>query len=70
MASCEKLTICPFFIGHMSTMPRVADLMKRNYCLGNKMLCARYQVASAGKSVPLDLLPNDTERAREILAES
>jgi hypothetical protein len=49
-------------------MPSVAELMKSYYCLGNKTLCARYQLASAGVTVPLDLLPNDTERAREILA--
>jgi hypothetical protein len=67
MAECERLTKCPFFTGQMSTMPRVAELMKSNYCLGEKTLCARYQLASAGKQVPPDLLPNDTRRAREIL---
>jgi len=68
MSECERLTKCPFFTGQMSTMPKVAELMKSNYCLGDKTLCARYQLASAGKTVPLDLLPNDTERVREILA--
>jgi len=68
MAECEKLTKCPFFAGKISSMPSVSELMKKNYCLGDKMLCARYQLASAGMAVPLDLLPNDTQRVREILA--
>lgn len=67
MAECEKLTKCPFFAGHMSNMPGVADLMKSTYCLGDKRICARYQLASAGVPVPIDLLPNDNDRARELL---
>jgi hypothetical protein len=67
MAQCEKLTTCPFFAGKMAHMPSVAELMKRNYCLGDKTQCARYQVGAAGKNVPFDLYPNDAERAREIL---
>jgi hypothetical protein len=67
MANCEKLTMCPFFSGHMANMPRVADLIKQTYCLGDKTLCARYQVSSAGLPVPLDLLPNDLGRAHTIL---
>lgn len=70
MSECERLIKCPFFTGQMATMPKVAELMKSNYCLGNKTLCARYQLASTGKKVPLDLLPNDTDRVREILASS
>ena len=42
MAECEKLKKCPFFTGHMSNMPGVADLMKSTYCMGDKRLCARY----------------------------
>ena len=68
MAECEKLKKCPFFTGHMSNMPGVADLMKSTYCMGDKRLCARYQVASAGIQAPIDLLPNDNARARELLS--
>jgi hypothetical protein len=70
MANCEKLATCPFFSGHMVNMPGVADLMKETYCLGDKTICARYQVASTGLPVPLDLLPNDVERARALLRRS
>lgn len=67
MADCERLGACPFFAGKMSNMPSVAELMKRTYCLGDKMQCARYQVASAGIAVPADLFPQDNDRARRLL---
>ena len=67
MAECERLATCPFFSNRMANMPRVADLMKQTFCHGNSSHCARYQVASAGVTVPSDLYPQDTERARDIL---
>ena len=69
MADCEKLQVCPFFTGHMAQMPAVASLMKASYCLGDKMRCARYMVSVAGVAVPADLLPNDVERARQLLSQ-
>jgi hypothetical protein len=48
-------------------MPAVAMLMKETYCHSDKRSCARYKVASAGKQVPKDLLPNDSTRAEQIL---
>lgn len=68
MNECERLKKCPFFTGQMANMPSVAELLKSEYCYGEKTLCARYQVASAGMVIPFDLLPNDTRRARDILA--
>lgn len=70
MAECDKLKTCPFFSDKMIAMPAVTGLMKQTYCLGDKTQCARYQVASGGLQVPLDLFPNDTVRAREILREA
>ena len=67
MADCERLKSCPFFTGQMAA---VADLMKKSFCFGDKMKCARYQVASAGGPVPGDLYPNDTGRAQRILHRS
>ncbi|HEX8924584.1 MAG TPA: hypothetical protein VF786_02270 [Terriglobales bacterium] len=67
MASCEKLEKCPFFAGTMANMPAVSNLLKQTYCLGDKTTCARYLVSTAGKPVPTDLFPNDTERAKEVL---
>jgi hypothetical protein len=48
-------------------MPAVANLLKENYCFEENTACARYQLSAAGKSVPDDLFPNDTERAEELL---
>jgi hypothetical protein len=67
MGECERLRKCPFFTGQMANMPSVAELLKSEYCYGDKTLCARYQMAAAGMVIPLDLLPNDIERVRDIL---
>ena len=70
MASCEKLSACPFFNNQLSNMPSVSGLLKETYCLGDKDECARYQLSSVGIPVPTDLFPNDLHRARKVLAES
>jgi hypothetical protein len=67
MADCERIASCPFFSDELKTMPAVAMLMKETYCHSDKRSCARYKVASAGKQVPKDLLPNDSTRAEQIL---
>jgi len=67
MADCERLQTCPFFTGQMTNMPSTADLIKESFCRGAKTQCARYQVASSGLPTPVDLYPNDVDRAREIL---
>ena len=67
VANCERLPKCPFFTGTMAKMPAVSGLMKQSYCYGDKTQCARYKVAQAGIPVPGDLLPNDLERARQLL---
>ncbi|MFZ0731853.1 MAG: hypothetical protein WAM79_05980 [Candidatus Sulfotelmatobacter sp.] len=67
MAQCERLKTCPFFSDRMENMPNVGEVLKRTYCLGDKTLCARYQVGLAGVAVPPDLFPQDAGRVREIL---
>jgi hypothetical protein len=67
MADCEKLLMCPFFTDKMKAMPSVTDLMKQTYCHGDKMQCARYQLSVVGIAAPLDLFPNDRDRADKIL---
>jgi type IV secretory pathway protease TraF len=52
----------------MANMPPSAELFKQIYCLGGEKLeCARYQVAVAGKAVPPNLFPNDIDGAQELL---
>jgi hypothetical protein len=67
MADCERLERCPLFLGRMKATPNIAGLLKQMYCHSDKTQCARYQVIKAGMDCPLDLLPNDTERAQTIL---
>ena len=67
MASCDKLGDCAFFSGHVAYMPAVANLLKEKYCFEDSKQCARLQLSSAGKAVPDDLYPNDSERAEELL---
>ncbi len=68
MANCEKLEKCAFFTDQMVNMPAVSALLKKTYCLGDKTQCARYRVATAGLQAPNDLLPNDIDRALQIVA--
>jgi hypothetical protein len=67
MANCDKLGDCPFFSGRVEHTPAVANLLKENYCFDDAANCARLQLIAAGKHVPDDLFPNDTERAERLL---
>ncbi len=66
MGDCEKTPVCPFFNDKLANMPSVADLMKREFCHGDKGSCARYRVSCAKIPVPPDLFPNDSDRAFEL----
>ncbi len=52
----------------MADMPATAEKMKNRYCLGNKIICARYMVKSSGKPVPIDLYPNMVDKAKALIA--
>ncbi|MBU1076189.1 MAG: hypothetical protein KKH98_02780 [Spirochaetes bacterium] len=69
MADCPSLQGCPFFNDKMANMPAVADMIKRKHCKDAFTECARYMVSKAlGKEhVPLDLFPNQHERAVELI---
>jgi hypothetical protein len=69
MAECECLPGCPFFNDRMKGLEAIKESMKKRYCLGDNVKCARYMVfKSLGKEkVPADLVPNQVERAVEII---
>ena len=67
MADCERLEVCPFFMGMIKATPNIASLLKQMYCHSDKTRCARYQLIKADIECPSDLLPNDSERAQTIL---
>ena len=64
---CEKLEKCPFFNDKMANMPSISSMLKKKYCEGDKDACARYQVSKAGKDVPADLFPQQSERISAII---
>ncbi len=67
MAECEKLSACPFFNDKMVSKPGIATIYKKHYCFGDNKECARSQELGKEK-VPVDLFPNDMERAQKIIA--
>ena len=46
MATCEKLSKCPFYNDKMDINKGLGALYKKNYCEGDKTKCARYIVAT------------------------
>jgi len=71
MTECDCLGGCPFFHDKMANMPALAGMMKKHYCLGDFMVCARHQVKEKlGKEhVPANLFPNQAARVPGILAQ-
>jgi len=72
MGDCECLEGCPFFNDKMANMPAMSATYKKSYCKSNFADCARYKIfKTLGKgSVPVDLFPNQIDRAEEILKNS
>ena len=72
MNECEYLEGCPFFNDKMKGMTSLSNIYKRQYCTGGeKSDCARYMVREKmGKEhVPVDLYPNQKERAEMIISQ-
>lgn len=70
MAKCECLGGCPFFNDKMQNKPVMANMYKNKYCLGDSKECARHIIfETLGKThVPVNLYPNNMERAQSIIA--
>ncbi len=65
MSDCPKLQNCPFFNDRMENMPGMSASLKRRYCRGAYDACARYMVYErlGPERVPIDLFPNEADRA-------
>lgn len=70
MADCQLIEKCIFFNDKMGDMPSMASIYKKRYCRDDNSGCARFQVFQAlgRERVPVDLYPNDTDRAAEVIA--
>ena len=70
MVECKNLSGCIFFNDKMGNMPVTADMFKQTFCKGDYKTCARFLVAKIlGKdNVPIDLFPNQGERANKLIS--
>jgi len=70
MAECELLKGCLFFNDQMQGLEAAKDMLKAKYCKGDNSTCARYMVFKAlGRPrVPVDLIPNEFDRAKQIIS--
>lgn len=66
---CPLVGGCLFFNDKLAALPSTAELLKNRYCRGAFTECGRYIVREAlGKDrVPLDLFPQNRQRADEIV---
>lgn len=72
MAVCEKLEKCPFYQGKMNMESGLGKIYKTKYCEGDKMKCARYQIATTvgPEFVTNHIYPNMNELAQKIIEEN
>ena len=72
MATCEKLSKCPFYQGKMSMDSGLGSMYKQRYCEGDKNSCARYMVATTvgPDFVTNNLFPNMSDQAKKIIEEN
>ncbi|MCK5708073.1 MAG: hypothetical protein KAI43_10510 [Candidatus Aureabacteria bacterium] len=74
MAEGEILKSCPykedtFLQDQLVKMPAFIKSIKKDYCEGNFIECARYMVLKAlgEENIPANLFPNDQKGAKEII---
>ncbi len=73
MASlCKYAATCPVFTAALGPLPHIGLRYRRTYCRGGWSDCARFAVAEAvGRAgVPVGLLPNEQEAARDLVSVS
>lgn len=71
MGQCEFLEKCPFYNDRMVKENQLGTILKAKYCRGNKLLCARYKIAtSLGKEYLNNMIfPYMNDRAEQLIAE-
>ena len=71
MSDCPLLPTCLFFNDKMPNMPLMTEIMKETHCRRDNSRCARFlsvQPRGAG-GLPVDLYPNDIERAEAYVSD-
>ena len=71
MATCEKLSKCPFYQGKMDVNSGLGSMYKKKYCEGDKTTCARYIISTqlGSEFVTNNIYPNMNDLAEKMLAE-
>lgn len=71
MATCEKLSKCPFYQGKMDINSGLGSIYKTKYCEGDKTNCARYIISTqlGPEFVTNNIYPNMNDLANKLLAE-
>lgn len=71
MATCEKLSKCPFYQGKININSGLGAMYKKKYCEGDKTICARYIISTklGPEFVNNNIYPNMTDVANNLLKE-
>jgi hypothetical protein len=71
MGNCEQLPTCAFYNEKLKDLPGLSEGLKRLYCWNETPNCARFMVLKAigREKIPLDLFPNELERAKTIISQ-
>ncbi len=69
MAVCAYIPECDFYHDKLDEMPFSKDFMKSLFCHKQAAFCARYLYLSHKDTVevPRDLMPHETDKAKEFL---
>lgn len=72
MATCEKLSKCPFYQGQMKMDSGLGSMYKKKYCEADKNSCARYMIATTlgPDFVNNNIYPNMVDMAKNIIAKN
>ena len=72
MSGCERMGSCAFYRDALATMPMISGIYKDYYCRGDNSECAIRMLAAAigDRPLPPDLFPNQTVRARKLIAQA
>lgn len=71
MATCEKLSKCPFYQGKMDINSGLGAMYKKKYCEGDKNACARYIISTqlGPDYVTPHIYPNMNDLTQKMLKE-
>ncbi len=69
MAQCDWINECPFLYNKQILIEAMREIYMTRYCNGDYPACARYMVYKTlgGSKVPLNLFPNQRDRAKKIM---